>query len=108
MSVGEPVEQLEVDLHKSHSISEFGVWYAQRGIWLRPCVFSDGHGERFERGVYLVSVLSANDLATEHCVLLDCRGSRRAVFDPNRDRPDKRSYFAIDETDALGFYELVD
>jgi hypothetical protein len=121
MAIGVPVAELGVPINRAYGISEFGVWLAERGIWMRPLMRAYRHGERFIDGtVYLAAVRSQNLIGSDHVVVVDTRGppERNAsgeiersgwlCFDPNLGRPDKKVYDWVDEYYALDAYELIE
>ena len=109
MALGVPVDQLGVPLDRGYTPEEFGPFLAERGVWLRMMVFMNGRGEGFEKGgVYLLGVRSLNDLEADHALLVDYRGDKPKLFDPNRGRPDKYFYSTVGAEDTTTFYELRD
>lgn len=119
MSVGIPVTQLGVDLNRPYSFAQAGVWYAERGIWMRIGIHIGGYGERLEHNrLYLVGIRSQNNVGSDHAVLLDTRGepltgpgyherSHWKTYDPNKGRDDSKWIDWIDEHGLLDFAELV-
>lgn len=120
MAVGSPVAELGVDLSRPFDFDDFGVWLAERGIWMRMCVRNAGRGERFhDGGIYLVGIRSLNVANQDHAVLLDTRGPRKdgpnfnersgwLTFDPNKGREGKQILEWCDENIVLDFCQLID
>jgi hypothetical protein len=125
MALGVPVADLGVPLDQAFGFTDFGVFLAERGIWMRHCVRSHRYGEKFMHGtVYLLAVRSLNKIGTDHAVLLDTRPPRKTglvqdgggaeynefsgwqFFDPNTGREDKHSYDWAWEDLTVGFCEL--
>jgi hypothetical protein len=123
MALGVPVAELGVPLDEAFGFSDFGVYLAERGVWMRPCARSDRYGEEFCSGtVYLLKVRSLNKIGTDHAVLLDTRPPRKTgqsphggeyneqsgweFFDPNTGRDGKEVYSWAWEGLTLGFFEL--
>lgn len=117
MAVGIPVRELGVDLERAYCFDRFGVWFAERSIWMRQGISCNFHGERFRNGsVYLIGALSLNTLRSTHAVLLDTRQPLQSdyersgwyCYDPNKGRQGKKYYDWIDENEALDFVELLE
>ena len=104
MAVNVPIKELGVDLEKSYEPEEFGPWLAERGIWLRMAEL----GEDFKTGLYLVGVLSLNDMASMHSILLDTRGGTHLLFDPNKGREGKKHYTKLDDDHIVDICELIE
>ena len=115
MAIGVPIADLGVTLNDSYDLTDFGVFLAERGIWLR---YLD-RGARFCSGsLYLLSVRSLNKIGVDHAVLLDtrqcscdepdgwCRDWR--VYDPNEGREGKDFYKRVWETHAIKVCQLKD
>ena len=108
MSMGLKVEDLGVPLDRGHAPYEFGVWYAERGVWLRKLPITDGFAEPFIPGyLYLLEVRSLNDVGIDHAILLDMRDGTSRIFDPNTGRPGKRRYESITTEDTITANALV-
>lgn len=119
MAVGIPVQELGVNLDRCYDFDHFGVWLAERGLWLRRGIRNADRGERYFSGrVYLVGVRSLNVVAQDHAVLLDTRGPSKegdkynersgwCTFDPNMGREGKAAYHWVDENVTLDFCEIV-
>lgn len=118
MAIGEPVEKLGIRLDRPFGPRHYGVWLAERGIWMRPMVRADTRGELFMPGtVYLLCVRSLNMVNSDHAVLLDTRGERAGAgfaersnfrfFDPNEGRPGLKAYRWVDENELTEAHELV-
>jgi hypothetical protein len=119
MSVGIPVGQLGVDLTKSYDFDRAGIWYAERGIWLRIGVRIGGYGERLKGdSLYLVGIRSQNRVGIDHSVFLDTRGERLIgegvhershwkTYDPNKGNDGKNYIEWVDEHYLLDFAELT-
>jgi hypothetical protein len=116
MALGVPVTDLGgyAGVH-AHGLLDFGVYLAERGVWLR---YLD-RGDRFWSGsLYLISVRSLNKIGTDHAILLDtracvcdepdgwCRDWK--VFDPNDGIEGKEVYRAVWETHAIKACQLKD
>lgn len=117
MALGVPVADLGVPLENALDFDEFGVYLAERGVWMRQGIMLNTRGERFQQGgVYLIGVRSLNMVNSDHAVLLDARGqptndNRKSgwkFFDPNSGRDGKEVYNWVDECVALDFCELRD
>lgn len=123
MALGVPVTELGVPLDRAFGFRDFGVFLAERGIWMRHCVRSGNFGEKFNHGsVYLISVRSLNKIGTDHAVLLDTRPPRKTgpspsggefneysgweFFDPNTGKDGKQTYDWAWEDLTIGFCEL--
>lgn len=110
MAVGLPVESMGVVLDNCLDTGDFGVWLAERGIWMRRGIFIDGHGEQFKAGaLYMIGVPSLNLTGSTHCVLMDTRvptGEKALIFDPNFGRDGLRVYSK--NIAVLDFVELID
>lgn len=114
MAVGVPVETLGIDLSRAYDFDKFGVWLAERGIWLRVA----DRGESFHQDtLYLVGVRSMNIVWSDHAVLVDTRGERKVgegfyershwkTFDPCEGIEGKKVYHWADEHQATNFCEL--
>lgn len=115
MAFGIRVADLGVDLNCAYGPNDFGIWLAERGIWLRKC----DRGERMWGippfgDVYLVTVLSRNVIEQYHSVLVDTRGQRKSeyersgwvTYDPNKGREGKKHYDWVDENTAVEFSVL--
>lgn len=97
MAIGLPVETLGVELARSLDFPDFGVWLAQRGIWMQRC--RDGEPLR-ARELYLLGVRSLNMVNSDHALLLDTRHLAsenpchvpQFLFDPCRGREGRESY----------------
>lgn len=111
MALGIPVAELGVDLARGWGQYHFGVWLAERGIWLRVCErkerMCDGH-------VYIATVPSLNTIAGMHCVLVDTRAPKKAngdsgwlTFDPCKGVDGKNHYDWVDHHRSDEFYELA-
>lgn len=115
MALGIPVAELGVVLSNGLEFDDFGVWLAERGIWLRQGIRNNNRGESFFNGsLYLVGVRSLNIVNSDHAVLLDTRAlatnanprSGWKCFDPNTGRDGKAVYTWVDEHVTLDFCEL--
>lgn len=115
MALGVPVTDLGVRLEDSYGIGDFGVYLAERQVWLR---YLD-RGDRFWSGsLYVVVVRSLNKVGVDHAVLLDTRKcicdepdgwcKDWKVFDPNEGREGKELYRNVWETHAIKSYQLKD
>lgn len=113
MAIGEPVQSLGITVKRPCGIDQFGVWLAERGIWLERIP----EGAAFlNDAVYLVSARSLNMVGSDHCVLLDTRGrptndnprSGWRCFDPNDGREGKKIYQWMDEHHAIRKFRLHD
>lgn len=111
MSLGIPVRDLGVPLDNSLNTEDFGIWYAERGIWMRPGIRINPWGERFTEGrLYLVGVRSLNTVGNDHAILVDTRGVSAfdcKVFDPNAGREGVQLYEWMTELSVVDFHELV-
>jgi len=118
MALGVPVAELGVPLDNGLDFDDFGVYLAERGVWLRRCIIVDGRGERFQQGcVYIVGVRSLNLIGGDHAVILDARGeatntnprSGWKFYDPNVGRDGLKVYTWVDDTgQVVDFCELRD
>lgn len=117
MALGIQVEALGVPLENGLDFEDFGVFLAERGVWMRQGIVIDTKGERFQQGhVYLISVRSLNNLAADHVVLLDARGeptnsnprSGWIFYDPVQGMDGKKTYSWIDPGQVVDFVELRD
>lgn len=115
MALGIPIADLGVRLDQAFGVDDFGVWLAERGIWLRPCAWNGRYGEHMRSGtVYLVKVRSRNTLGVDHLLLLDTRDGdtsssdedRWVTYDPNRGRDGKLLYEWVNHYYAIAFWEL--
>lgn len=115
MAIGVPVAELGVPLDSAYGLLDFGVYLAERGIWLR---YLD-RAERFWSGsLYLISVRSLNKIGTDHALLLDTRActcdkpdgwcEHWQVFDPNEGREGKEIYHHVWEYHAIKACQLKD
>lgn len=110
MAVGIPVAELGADLNTAYGFDDCGVWFAERGIWMRRL----DRSEPFRSGaLYLVSVRSLNKIGVDHALLLDTRpGTQRddddgwLTFDPNEGREGKKTYSYVSEYYAIRACEL--
>lgn len=124
MALGVPVADLGVCLGNGTNFEDFGVYLAERGVWMRQCVHMDGKGEAFQQGrVYLITMRSLNKIGIHHAILLDARGEPELknfdvpsaperngwkFFDPNTGREGKQTYEWVWECEAVDFCELRD
>lgn len=124
MALGIAVADLGVPLENGLNFEDFGVYLAERGVWMRQCVHMDGKGEAFQHGrVYLITVRSLNKINTTHAILLDARGGPELknydvgsaperngwkFYDPNVGREGKEVWDWVWECQALDFCELRD
>lgn len=116
MAVGIPVGELGVPLDQAFGLLDFGVWLADRQVWLR---YLD-RGERFRPGhLYLLSVRSLNNIGGDHAVLLDTRDcsceppdagwcQHWRTLDPNEGIEGKKIYYDVNEYYAIKACELKD
>lgn len=114
MALGIPVADLGVRLDKPYDFHHAGLWLAERGIWLRDCVWNGRYGESFRDGsVYIVGIRSLNVIEQDHSVLLDTRPphtenrSGWKFYDPNMGREGKRHTEWIDPNWVMDFCELI-
>lgn len=103
MAVGVPVDALGLPVNRPLNLEDVGPWLAERGVWLRLC----GRHETFRDGLYLVGVLSLNDMHELHSVLVDCRGGAFNLYDPNAGNEGKRAYTILNKDDIYDISELV-
>lgn len=117
MAVGIRVEDLGVPLSNALDLDDFGVWLAERGIWMRQAVSINSHGEMLRQGrVYLLGMRSQNVMCSDHTVLADCRGeptnsnprSGWKFFDPVAWIDGRKAYTWVDEGQIIDFCELRD
>lgn len=117
MALGMPVSDMGVGLERPFAFHHFGVWLAERGIWLRPVMRLGQDGEPLRQGhVYLVAVRSKNIVGGDHAVLVDTRGeptnsnprSGWKTFDPNAGRAEKAVWDWADEYYGMEICELCD
>lgn len=113
MAIGQPVQSLGVTVKRPSGIDQFGLWLAERGIWLERLP----EGASFQNdAVYLVAARSLNMVGSDHCVVLDTRGPKEndnprsgwKCYDPNEGREGKRVYYWMDEHHALRKFRLHD
>lgn len=115
MALGISVAELDVQLDSAYGLLDFGVYLAERGIWLR---YLD-RGERFWRGsLYLLSVRSLNKIGVDHALLLDTRDCTCErpdgwcgdwkVYDPNEGREGKEIYNNVWEHHVIKACQLED
>lgn len=115
MALGVPVAELGVRLEDSHGLLDFGIYLAERGVWLR---YLD-RGERFwPQSLYILSVRSLNKIGTDHALLLDTRSCdcdrsegwcrHWKVYDPNEGREGKEIYRNVWEYHAIKACQLKD
>lgn len=117
MALGVPVASLGVPLANALDFDDFGVWLAERGVWMRQGININCHGEIFRQGhVYLVGVRSQNIVCSDHTVLADTRAgpsnsnprSGWKFFDPVAGIEGKHAYTWIDPAQVVDFCELRD
>lgn len=115
MALGVPVAELGVPLDQSYGTLDFGVYLAERAVWLR---YLD-RGDRFWSGsLYLLTVRSLNKIGTDHAILLDTRECTCddidgwcpdcVVYDPNEGREGKEIYHSVWHGHALKACQLKD
>lgn len=116
MALGIPVAEMGVPMDQAFGLLDFGVWLAERQVWLR---YLD-RGERFRPGhLYLLSVRSRNNVGGDHAVLLDtrdcnCESAGAAwcdhwkTLDPNEGIEGKELYHHVSEHYAINACELKD
>jgi hypothetical protein len=111
MAVGIPVAELGADLNTAYSFDDCGIWFAERGIWMRRL----DRSEPFRAGtLYLVSVRSRNKIGVDHALLLDTRPGLKhedwesgwLTFDPNEGRDGMQTYSYVNEHYAIRACEL--
>lgn len=117
MALGSRVTDLGVPLSNALDPEDFGVWLAERGVWMRQGIIVDGHGETLRQGhVYLIGVRSQNIVCSDHAILADTRGeptnsnprSGWKFFDPVAGMEGKRAYRWADPGQIMNFCELRD
>jgi hypothetical protein len=111
MAVGIPVADLGADLSTAYGFDDCGIWFAERGIWMRRL----DRSEPFRSGrLYLVSVRSLNKVGVDHALLLDTRFGKGddesdggwRTFDPNGGREGMKTYSFVNEHYAIKACEL--
>lgn len=117
MALGRPVADLGVPLTNALDFDDFGVWLAERGVWMRQGINVNCHGETFRQGhVYLIGVRSQNIICSDHTILADTRGeptnsnprSGWKFFDPVTGIDGKQVYTWCDPGQVVDFCELRD
>lgn len=114
MAIGVPVDQLRTNLERCTDFWHWGVWLAQRGVWMRRC----RDAEPLRAGeLYLLGVRSLNIVNSDHALLLDTRHLHYSIhpcttpqrlFDPCRGREGREAYSYICEDMVLEAWTLHD
>jgi len=117
MALGVPVAELGVPLTNALEFEDFGVFLAERGVWMRQGILINTFGEQLRQGhVYILGVRSLNLVTSDHAILADTRGAATNTnprsgwrfYDPLEGVEGKASYGWADHGQILDFCELRD